>query len=110
MLALLKLHVLTYMPQAFLILLLDCARPHLTRATVQAAVDMGYAIVIIPALLTWLLQPLDTHAFQRYKAFMRKKYMLEKVTNGTGKVSVRKSGVNSARTSHVYVKLYIAYT
>jgi hypothetical protein len=32
------------------------------------------AIVLAPARLTWLMQPLDTHGFQRYKAHLRSQY------------------------------------
>jgi hypothetical protein len=30
--------------------------------------------VLVPARLTWLMQPLDTHGFQRYKAHLRSQY------------------------------------
>ena len=41
----------------------------------RAAGQAGLWVVIVPAKLTWLLQPADTHCFAKYKAFLRKKYL-----------------------------------
>ena len=56
------------------VLLMDAARIHTTPAVLRACARHGIRLVLIPAKLTWLLQPLDTHAFQRYKAVLRSAY------------------------------------
>lgn len=53
------------------VLLLDAHRIHWARAVLEACTRGGIFVVLIPPLLTWLLQPLDTHAFARYKHWLR---------------------------------------
>ena len=57
------------------ILLLDASRIHLARGVLRACNAAGAWVVFVPACTTWLLQPLDTHCFQRYKAHLRKQYL-----------------------------------
>ena len=57
------------------VLLLDAARIHFTRSVLRACQGAGIWVVGVPASLTWLLQPLDTHGFQRYTAHMQRKYL-----------------------------------
>ena len=57
------------------VLLMDVSRIHTARSVLVACHAAGIWVVLIPALLTWLLQPLDTHGFQRYKAHLRNKYL-----------------------------------
>ena len=52
------------------ILSLDCARQHLNPRLAAAAARHGIWIYMIPAGLTWLLQPCDTHVFSRYKRYL----------------------------------------
>ena len=61
------------------VLLLDAARIHITPEVVRACNKAGIWFVLVPAGVTWLLQPLDTHAFQRYKAHLRRKYLEARV-------------------------------
>ena len=56
------------------ILLLDAYGPHMSPAVLRTAATCGIWIVLIPARLTWLLQPCDTHVFLRYKHFLRRRY------------------------------------
>ena len=56
------------------VLLLDASRIHCAREVINACNQAGIWVVFIPAMLTWLLQPLDTHAFQAYKARLRFEY------------------------------------
>ena len=51
------------------VLLMDCARQRIHRSVFAAAARQGVRVVLIPAKLTWLLQPRDTHVFQRYKRY-----------------------------------------
>ena len=52
-------------------LTMDCARLHLTPAVTRACADSGVYYHLVPAKMTWLLQPCDTHAFARFKRAMR---------------------------------------
>ena len=56
------------------ILLLDTAPVHICRKFLAAAARRGVVVQYVPAKLTWLLQPLDTHAFARYKRFLSESY------------------------------------
>ena len=53
------------------ILLLDAHVCHFSWAALLACRDYGIWPVIIPARMTSLLQPLDTHVFSRFKMFLR---------------------------------------
>ena len=56
------------------VLLLDAVRLHWAPAVLTACRASGVWPVLVPAKTTWLLQPLDTHAFQPYKAHLREAY------------------------------------
>ena len=56
------------------ILIWDCCPAHLKDEVLQAARSCGIYIVLVPAKLTWLVQPLDACVFQRYKAVLRESY------------------------------------
>jgi hypothetical protein len=56
------------------ILSLDVATIHLTKVVADQAKALGIWLFFVPAKCTWLLQPLDTHVFSPYKAFLRRKY------------------------------------
>ena len=57
------------------VLFWDAAKAHLRPDVLRCAGKLGIWVIIIPARVTWLLQPADTHGFARYKAFLRKKYL-----------------------------------
>lgn len=49
------------------VLMVDTARSHLTREVIKHAGSLGIEILIVPAGLTWLLQPLDVSiSFKRW--------------------------------------------
>ena len=56
------------------IIFMDTARCHGHARVLRACRDTGIVPIFIPAKATWLLQPLDTHAFALYKAAMRRAY------------------------------------
>jgi hypothetical protein len=56
------------------VLLLDASRIHCASDVINACSQAGIWVVLVPSLLTWLLQPLDTHTFQVYKARLRFEY------------------------------------
>ena len=70
------------------VLLLDASRVHSHRIVLTACHLAGIWVVLIPALLTWLLQPLDTHGFQRYNAHMRKEYQEARIRSEGGDLAV----------------------
>jgi len=56
------------------ILIWDALRVHLHEKVLRAAGREGILVVAIPAKMTWLLQPLDTDVFARYKQSIRRRY------------------------------------
>ena len=53
------------------ILLLDAHKCHFSTSTLSACREYNIWPVLIPARMTSLLQPLDTHVFSRFKMFLR---------------------------------------
>jgi hypothetical protein len=54
------------------VLRMDAAPAHVASNALRACVARSIHVIVVPAQMTWLLQPLDTHAFRLYKAtFMR---------------------------------------
>ena len=70
------------------ILLMDACNVHLHASVVQCSSGQGIWLVVIPARLTGLLQPCDTHAFQKYKVSLKKAYQRLRAAHPTGNVSV----------------------
>jgi hypothetical protein len=70
------------------ILLLDAVRLHTARAVLAACSACGIWLVLVPAKATWLLQPLDTHAFQRYKEHLRRAYQRARVDTGRSDLTI----------------------
>lgn len=56
------------------ILLMDVAKLHWAPPVVNICERKGVWPMPVPAKLTWLLQPCDTHMFQAYKLHLRKAY------------------------------------
>ena len=69
------------------ILLLDACRLHLHRSLAQVCSQEGIWLVVIPAKLTWLLQPCDTHAFLEYKAYLKAEHQRMQIATGAGELS-----------------------
>ena len=67
----LKEHLVTELEQYEVVLFLDCAKCHLARRVALACNRHNIRLIILPAKLTWLLQPCDTHLFSIYKNYMR---------------------------------------
>jgi len=74
--------VLRVRPGHRVVLVLDCCPVHLSRETLQAAAARNVDLVFIPARLTWLLQPLDTHVFAVLKRALRQADFEAKVDLG----------------------------
>ena len=63
-------------------LLLDACYIHMGPGFLRACARRGILVHYVPAKLTWLLQPLDTHAFARFKMFVGCEYRQEIMRNG----------------------------
>lgn len=70
------------------VLLLDGSRIHFAREVLLACRRAGIWVVFIPARMTWLMQPLDTHAFRRYKQFLREAYQNARISNATSELCI----------------------
>ena len=66
------------------VLVLDCARSHIHADLVNVACRLGIWLVFVPSKLTWLLQPLDTHAFARFKLTLRRLFTAARMASAQG--------------------------
>ena len=57
-------------PLACYIMYWDCASCHLDRDVLRAFISRGFPVFMIPALCTWLLQPLDVSCFKAFKQML----------------------------------------
>ena len=65
------------------VLILDAAKVHCSRLVLEECNLSQIGYVLVPAHLTWLIQPLDTHGFRHFKGQLRKRYQDARVqTNG----------------------------
>ena len=69
-------------PEFQIILVLDSASIHLTLAVIRKATELGIWLLVVPPRTTYALQPLDTHVFAAYKAFLRRAYRDAKDEHG----------------------------
>lgn len=77
-----------HMPLLQPILMMDACRVHCPPEVLYRCLALQIWPVIVPARLTWLLQPLDTHAFQKYKAFLKKVCQAARVAAASRELSV----------------------
>ena len=70
------------------VLLLDACRLHFSYEVLQACARHGIWPILVPAKCTWLLQPLDTHAFLKYKAYLRERYQKARIAHGSGDLTI----------------------
>ena len=71
------------------ILLVDSCNAHLGRKFLAACARAKIWVVCVPARLTWLMQPADTHCFALFKAWLRKAFHEALLANEDGKVFVK---------------------
>lgn len=71
----------------YIVLLLDVARVHIHPTIYRHAQQCGLRLVYIPARLTRLLQPCDTHLFARFKAKLRRRWLDFRLASADGDVS-----------------------
>ena len=70
-LTLLNTHMQDYFDVYQVVLLSDVARSHLRRSISLLARRYEMPLLYVPARLTWLLQPADTHVFAKLKQALR---------------------------------------
>jgi hypothetical protein len=73
-------------PERQAVFLMDAAPIHLAERVLRACARWRLWPVLIPARMTWLLQPCDTHAFHRYKAYLRQLFQDERSRTRGGEV------------------------
>ena len=71
------------------ILLMDALPAHLAPGVFRAAARAGIWVVVVPAKLTWLIQPADTHAFFKYKMYLRRRYVEAMARSSDGELQLR---------------------
>ena len=77
-----------YMADFQPLLLFDAARPHVPYVVFDACARVGVWPILVPAKMTWLLQPLDTHAFLIYKIYLQKAYQAARVRAACGDINL----------------------
>ena len=70
------------------VLLLDACRLHISDVVLRACNQEGIYLVVVPAKLTWLLQPLDTHCFRRYKVHLKEAYQRARAATPEGQLRI----------------------
>ena len=75
------------MSERYVVLLLDVHPSHIHNSIFLHARRCGVRIVYIPAKMTWLLQPCDTHVFARLKLALRLSWQDQKSRSPDGEVS-----------------------
>lgn len=81
-------HLREYLGHREVILLMDMAPCHMHPSVFALARRKGIRIVLIPAGLTGLLQPLDTHVFRQFRARMQHWWLESKSSASDGAVSL----------------------
>ena len=70
------------------VLIFDAVRFHTAPRVLAACRSAGIWPLLVPAKLTWLLQPLDTHAFRFYKSSLKNEYQAERARLGRAELTV----------------------
>ena len=70
------------------VLLMDACRLHFAKPVLKACFSSHLWPVFVPARLTWLLQPCDTHVFQQYKMQLRAAYQASRVNTPRGNLNI----------------------
>ena len=70
------------------IMLFDAYPAHLSPWVFRAAARANIWTLVIPAKMTGLMQPLDTHVFYKMKMYLRKRFMEAALQSESGRVSM----------------------
>jgi hypothetical protein len=71
------------------ILLLDACPVHMGKRFLRECARQNIWVCFVPAGLTWLCQPLDTHAFSKYKRCLRDAHHSRALASGEGIVTAK---------------------
>ena len=66
----------------------DAYRAHMTPAVARLCYNLGIYLFYIPAKLTWVLQPCDTHVLAQYKRHLRMRFQSSQLECATGRVDL----------------------
>jgi hypothetical protein len=72
--------------ERYVVLVLDVASVHIHPTILALATRLHIRLLFIPASLTRLLQPLDTHVFRKYKLFLRQEWKVLRAGSPGGEV------------------------
>ena len=104
----LRPHMARFQP----VLVMDALAAHIAGRVLRAAGAAGLWVVVIPAKITWLLQPADTHCFLKYKAYLRQRYQELACDAVDGRVSLTdvllamNSGCRKVFQAHAWSKSF----
>ena len=71
------------------VLIMDVARCHIHESLFGLCKRLGLRVVFVPAKMTWLLQPLDTHGFAKLKHCIRRRWHAQQLQSASGEVSTQ---------------------
>ena len=72
---------------AKILLWMDAASQHVSVDVLNHAARLQIYLLLVPASLTWLCQPLDVYVFARLKAAFRDRHRLHRKTSPTGQLA-----------------------
>ena len=78
--------LLTVRDKYRIVLVMDTCPAHVDEGVLNAASRRDIRVVYVPPKLTWLLQPLDTHGFARFKLFLANEFRRRMLHSGVGQV------------------------
>ena len=70
------------------VLFLDAVPLHYHSSVINACNAWHIWPIVVPAKLTWLLQPLDTHFFYKYKVYLKQQYQLARINATAGDLTI----------------------
>ena len=85
---LLRAHLQEVWDDYEVVLFLDAHWSHIHHNTCVQCNRFDISLIVIPARLTWLLQPCDTHVFAVYKRYMRKLWSEKAMLTATGEIDI----------------------
>jgi len=71
-------------PDINIIVLIDGAAQHISREVLNHASRLHVILLLVPALCTWLLQPLDVYVFKTFKATLTTNQTLARMAHAEG--------------------------
>lgn len=74
-------------PDAWILLILDCSTAHLDQRTLRRLKLLGILVVFVPAKMTWILQVCDVSVFAPFKAALRYGFLASRVTSVDSQLS-----------------------